>query len=325
MYEKIIVPLDGSELATVALPYAEELSSSMGCNITLIYVGVPTDHHSDHIYRSYISQMAQNTKEFAKKYVKKLENYPTINVESKFLFGDPAEEIINYAEKIDAHLIIMATHGQSGLKRWAMGSTANKVIRASRQPVWLIRGKRDNSDMREKGILGKALVPLDGSKESEAVIPFIVELASKLKAEIVLLHVLSLGHHAMAICGEGYEYFYFNEQQLASDKTTANRYLEKVVTQLKQRGVSAKSQVKFGNVAEEIIQVAADMQADVIAMSTHGRSGIGRWIFGSVAEKILYEGNTPLLLVRSSGANIEFSNQYQDGSKKRLPLSLSVF
>ena len=75
----------------------------------------------------------------------------------------------------------MSTHGQSGIKRWAMGSVADKVVRATKRPVALIRAKGARTDLREKGILNKALVPLDGSKESEAVIPFIGELASRLK------------------------------------------------------------------------------------------------------------------------------------------------
>lgn len=81
----------------------------------------------------------------------------------------------------------------------------------------------------------------------------------------------------------------------------AKDYLDRVGTRLNQTGVITKTEVRVGNAAEEIIKLAARIQSDMVAMSTHGRSGVGRWIFGSIAERVLHEGNTPLLLVRISG------------------------
>jgi len=160
--------------------------------------------------------------------------------------------------------------------------------------VALIRAKGARPDVRGKDTLDKALVPLDGSKESEAVIPYIEELASKLEVEVTLLHILAP------------HYYIYSETQLKqmeSLRTSAKGYIERVAAQLKQKGIAATAEfreVTQGAEAEEIIKLADETQADVVAMSTHGRSGIGRWVLGSVADRVLHEGNTPLLLVRPS-------------------------
>lgn len=302
MYEKILVPLDGSALAEVALPYAEELAGRLGSEVTLAYVSESAEDQYQHMHQFYIQKIVETTKQGAERYLEKPQGR-TIKVKSAILFGNPAEKIVDYADKEDVGLIVMATHGQSGIRRWALGSVADKVVRATQRPVVLIRAKGSRPDVREKGILNRALVPLDGSKEGEVIIPYIKELASKLRAEVILLQVIAIGYQA--ITAEGYEYVMFSEQQMASDKAFAKGYLDKVGARLRRKGVAAKSEVRFGNAAEEIINLAGKIHADVVAMSTHGRSGVGRWVFGSVSERVLHEGGTPLLLVRAPGATIK--------------------
>jgi len=212
------------------------------------------------------------------------------------LAGNPAERIVEYATEEDVGLIIMATHGRSGISRWALGSVANKVIRATDKPVALIRSKGVRPDVRKKGILKKVLVPLDGSKESEAVIPHIEELASKLETEIFLLQVVPRIYQTIAC--DGYDAIIPTESDIESNRVLASNYLEKVAAKLQRKNVTVKSKVEIGIVSEEIIRLAEEMSVDMVAMSTHGRSGIGRWVFGSIADRVLHYGNTPLLLVR---------------------------
>ncbi|MFC1957623.1 universal stress protein [Chloroflexota bacterium] len=315
MYEKILVPLDGSDLAEVALPYVEELAGRLGSEITLLYVGESPESSYQRTYQFYIEKTAETTKEGAERYIEKTKG-KAIKVKPRILVGNPAEEIVEYASREDIGLIVLATHGRSGINRWSLGSVADKVVRATDRPVVLIRAKGAQPDMREKGILNKALVPLDGSEEAEAVIPYIEELASKLKAEVILLQVMSTNYQAIA--EEEYGYVIYTDKQIESDKAFAKDYLEKVSARLKQKGVAVKSEVRFGVAAEEIIKLADEIYADVVAMSTHGRSGVGRWFFSSVADRILHEGHSPLLLVRSSGVSMEYSSQHQEGSKEHL-------
>jgi nucleotide-binding universal stress UspA family protein len=298
MYERILVPLDGSGLAEVALPYAEELAGRLGSGVALIHVSESADVSQDYIHQFYLQKIGEATKEGAERTLGK-SVAKAIKVEAAVLVGHPGEEIVDYADKEDISLIVMATHGRSGIRRWALGSVADKVVRSTKRPVLLIRAKGARPDVREKGTVNKVLVPLDGSEESEAVIPYIEELASKLEAEVVLLHILAPDY-----------VIYPAERvwQRESLRAPAKDYVDKVAAQLKRKGIAAKTElaeVMASTVAEGIIKVADEIAADVVAMSTHGRSGVGRWVFGSVADRVLRGGNTPILLVRPPGANTE--------------------
>ena len=305
MYEKILIPLDGSALAEVALPYAEELAGRLDSEVTLVYVSELTKDPYQHIHQFYLDKMVETTNQGAERYPKKSERRAT-SVKSVILVGNPAEEIVDYADKADIGLIVMATHGQSGIKRWFLGSVADKVVRATKRPVALIRAKGARSDVREKGILRKTLVPLDGSTEGEAVIHYVKELASRLNVNVILLQVTAMGYQTANVQGY-YDYVSLSEQQMESAKTYARGYLNKVGDLLRQKGITVDIEVrttvdiKSFNTAEEIINFADKIHADMVAMSTHGRSGIGRWVFGNVAERVLHEGTTPLFLVRAPG------------------------
>lgn len=305
MYEKIMVPLDGSELAEVALPYAAELAIQLGSEITLIYVSELGKDPQEEMDQSYLQKIVESIKERAASYSGQPATTQIIKVKSVILSGHPAEKIVEYADSENISFIIMSTHGRSGIQRWALGSVADKVMRASTKPVVLIRSKDSRSDIRVEGLLRKVVVPLDGSKEAEAVIPYIEELASKLKLGVILVQVLDRGYNTL----EGY--FPLSDQQMESDKAIATTYLNTMGARLKEKGIAVSTEEKlnidiiYGNPAEEIIKLANEKQVDFIAMTTHGRSGVGRQVFGSVAERILREGNTPLMLVKAPGAKVE--------------------
>ena len=303
MYHRILVPLDTSELAEVALPYAEQMAGRLGSEITLMSVSHSAGEKEQRVFRSYIQETVAVTKERANRYLEK----PTgqdVKVESAILVGNPAEEIVDYAERENIDVIVMATHGRSGIGRWALGSVADKVLRATERPVVLIRAKGARPDLLEKGVFKRALVPLDGSKESEAVIPYIEELASMLGAEVTLLQVLAIVYHVY-ISGDAPAQVPYTEEEMKPLKASAESYLEKVGSGLKGKGVTTKCQVRVGAAGHEIIKLADEIGADIVAMSTHGRSGVGRLVFGSVAEKVVRTGNTPVLLVRTPGASVE--------------------
>jgi nucleotide-binding universal stress UspA family protein len=292
MYEKILIPLDGSELAEVALPYVAELAGRLGSEIILIYVSDSGETAHNRISNFYIQRIADDTRRAVKKYVKKPGEKET-KVSSEILAGYPAEEIVDYADKADVSLIVMATHGRSGVRRWPLGSVTDKVVRSTKRPIAIIRAKGAHPAVREKGMFNRALVPLDGSKQGEAVIPYIEGLASKLKTEVIVLQVLSPDWFIDSAD---------QAKQVESLRTSSKDYVNKVASQLNQKGLAARAEVrevKMDTVAEEIIKGADEVNADIIAMSTHGRSGLSRWTFGSVADRVLQGGNTPLLLVRA--------------------------
>ena len=296
MYERILVPLDGSDLAETALPYSEELAGTLGSDIRIIHVSEAYDDKSDHMHQLYMDNMIEAIRSGAQKYTE-ASGRKEVNVGSVQLYGHAAEQIVDYADREKNSLIVMATHGQSGIRRWLLGSVATKVVMAAKQPVMLVRAQEATRKVNDKRKLRKVLVPLDGSKESEAIIPHIRELVSKLKAEVVLLQVIAPAHFGYSFSEEA-AFVSPNPQQMETIMTKYKSYLETVGVILRDRGIKTEWGVAFGIPAEAIISTADSVQADLVAMSTHGLSGIGRWALGSTANKVLHAGSTPVLLVR---------------------------
>ena len=147
----------------------------------------------------------------------------------------------------------------------------------------------------------RILVPLDGSKLAEAVLPYIEELVSKvtpgLKVEVTLFQVLSPTYYVIA--GEASAPVPYTEVEIEQIKKKTMDYLDKASEGLRSKGTIVECKVGVGKAAEEIIKAADEINADLVAMSTHGRSGLSRWAFGSVTAKVLRGGNMPVLMVRA--------------------------
>jgi nucleotide-binding universal stress UspA family protein len=278
MYTKVVVPLDGSPLAEVALPYAEEIAAKMGSNMVLLSVLGSEENDEVQYYQKYSKKVVDMTTQHVKKYLEP-SGECRISINSATRVGNPAEGILDFAEKGYPSLLVMATHGRSGVSRWSVGSIADKVVRAvAKQPLLLIRAKGCHPDVRARRILKKAVVPLDGSMESEAVMPFIIDIARNLGMELTLLQVISKAGASFA---------------------AAETYLHDWCRRLGDEGVHAGYQIRTGSPADEIIDFADEIMTDLVAMSTRGKSNLNFWALGSVAQKVLLGGNSPLLLIRA--------------------------
>ena len=148
----------------------------------------------------------------------------------------------------------------------------------------------------------KILIPLDGSKIGEAALPYVEDLVSKLspsvKVELTLLQVVSVLTHYVG-AGEVMAPISYTEKEMEQIQQEARAYLNKVAEGISSEKVSVEVRVGTGNAAKEIIKVADEINVDLIAMSTHGRSGISRWAFGSVTDRVLRGGHKPVLVVRA--------------------------
>jgi nucleotide-binding universal stress UspA family protein len=296
MYNRILVPLDGSQLAEVVLWYAARLAGRLQASLTLAYVSSPSELLSRNMYECYLQETVSKVKAQAEKMAQETNKAGDINVDYIILKGDPAEEIVAYADKKRYDLIILATRGKSGIRRWALGNVALKVVSATRKQVLLVRAKGGQPDV-SKAALTKILVPLDGSPESESILKPITYLASELGASLTLLHMMTQQLNMYP----NRETFRVIEKERKLNKA----YIDKLGKRLTAQGLRVETEYKEGahdEVATEIIKLAEEGAFSMVAMATHGRSGIGRWIFGSNAQKVLYEGSTPLLLVRPAKA-----------------------
>jgi nucleotide-binding universal stress UspA family protein len=148
----------------------------------------------------------------------------------------------------------------------------------------------------------RILVPLDGSKVGEAALPVLNQLISKLaagtKIEITLIGVITLLRHWVVV-GEASAPVSYTEEELKVIKEKVADNLAMVAEQIKRPDVTIKTVVSAGNAAEEILKAAEGIKADLIAMSTHGRSGLRRLAFGSVTDKVLHGARVPVLMVRA--------------------------
>ncbi|MFC2034298.1 universal stress protein [Chloroflexota bacterium] len=291
MYQRILVPLDGSSAAQLILPYIGEIASKFDAEVTLVSVSRVGAVDMDHLYRSYLEPITELVQSQLKEYGAK----DTSKVHSDVLLGKPAEEILRYADESDSELIAMASRGSSGRGPWLLGNIAAKVLRATKRPVLLIRRLADREALKQKRLIRRILVPLDGSKTGEAAIPYTLALSKALGAEVVLLHVIepvitALEAHEVSM---PYPLPIIDDSQKAS----ANNYLDSISKQLDKDVAKVSTAIASGAAAEQIIDYTETNDIDVIAMSTHGRSGIGRWVFGSITDKVLHSGDSTLLVV----------------------------
>ena len=294
MFKKILVPLDGSELSELALPYAEELARALDSEVTLIFVCEKPNCLYRNEHQAYVDRTAKLIKEHIE------EQRPETGVKPLVLEGHSAAEISDYTTQNDISLIVMATHGRSGIISWAMGSVADKILHGVNIPVFLVRARIPPLESTKQGqVLKRILVPLDGSEAGEAALPYIRELAKKLKLKVDLLQVIEPGQHVHTI--GGLDYVLFPEQEVENLKAHARQYLADVSKQFTGTRAIVRSGLKLGDPTTEIIKATDKTDICLVAMSTHGHTGITRWTFGGITNKVLHGGKTPVLLVRPTG------------------------
>lgn len=295
MYQKILVPLDGSSEAETALPYAVEIAARLGSEICLVSVSESTVLDIDNLYYSYLERVSETMKSWIREYGTK----ESPRVKSDVLLGEPAAKILSYADESNIGLIIMASRGASGRGPQLLGSITARVLRATRKPVLLLRTPASEDAITQKNLVKRILLPLDGSKLGESAVSDAEILARAFNAEIVFFQA----GETIAISG-GFDDGRFHpeptQQDLDRRKAFGLAYLEGVREPLKDSGLKTSSVLVLGPAADLIIDYTEENSIDLIAMSTHGRSGIGRWVFGSVTGKVLRAGDTPLLVVRAT-------------------------
>ncbi|MBI4308289.1 MAG: universal stress protein [Chloroflexi bacterium] len=308
MFERVLVPLDGSTLAEQTLPYVEELTAALGSSVALLGVWERGSGQGLRVFQGYLERMAARMERSLK-----LRLAPQAQVTALVEKGSPAEEILRFAEEQDIDLIAMATHGRSGVSRWVLGSVAEKVVRSSYVPVLLVPPFTEASALPPGDLLQQVLVPLDGSTLGEAALPLVETLATKLDMKVVLLEVIEAGKRVMEIDGRLVVGPY---QSMDVLRATVKDYLDRLQQGLQAKGVDTTMRVAEGDPAEVIVDVAVESRTSLIVMSTHGRTGVARWAYGSVADKVLHASPVPVMLMRPS--QLALSRVYLQGQPARI-------
>jgi nucleotide-binding universal stress UspA family protein len=300
MFTKLLIPLDGSKTAERALPYARYLAEEKNVLIELLAV-VDVANMATHMTAEralHLDTMVEDAVRASEKYLEAIAvTLSAAKIKTVVDTGRPEEVIIEKAAAEQNTLITMATHGRSGMNRWLLGSVAEKVLRGATDPVLLIRA-REVTRTEDEPTLKSLIVPLDGSDLAERVLPTAIELAKPRDLEIVLIRTYNIPTTAY-VGVEGYALPI--DDLLKGIRDEACAYLENKVADVKKLGVARVSfAAKEGLPADEIISFAKNLPGGLIAMSTHGRSGVRRWVLGSVTETVVRHSENPVLVIRAS-------------------------
>ena len=306
MYKKMLVVLDGSELAEIVFPYAKELAGRLDIDVILLHVYSQAMRGSMPMYKTYIESTAKNIGMQAQQIQQSLSTSKSakpVEVRGELVMGYHADEIIRFAEENAVNLIMMASHGRSGAQRWSIGSVADKILRAAGVPVWLVHADAEKAVSYDQWHSRTLLVPLSGSDVSAIVIPHAIALAKQKGAsmDVVLMQVveppITPSYYSPELTGMPLNWGQFVEQEIARSKKATQEYLTDVEKQFREVGINVSSLVLTGKPAEEIVTYAGKNPFTVVIMATHGRTGLSRLVYGSVAQSVLYGITNPMVLI----------------------------
>ncbi len=286
MFEEITVALDGSSEAEIVLPYVIAIGMAFNSRFTLV---TAVENASD----DNSSDMLDYLKKIAEKLKQRVMGKAVLNISTELITGKPSDAVLKFAAEKKADMVIIAGHGASGSHSRLLGNIAMKILSASNRPVLLIRAER-TQERKPEEMIKRILVPLDGSGMSEASLKIVEPVASGLHAEIVLFQAVEPVRYV-----PGFETMVPNVVLPSDDeiKNAAVQYLKGIEEPLAQKGIKTSSNIITAAPAEAIVDYADSGEIDLIAMTTHGFSGLKRWVFGSVTEKILQAGDKPVLLI----------------------------
>jgi nucleotide-binding universal stress UspA family protein len=285
---KILIALDGSKGSESVLPYVETLLRNIDANVTVATVTAEGTPRQEKGAQAYLSQVAAR---LARK---------GAFVDTKVLRGRPAAELVRLAAEEAYDLLALCSRGKKGLKRMVLGSVAEEVLRHTSVPVLVVHPREEGAP---DVAIRKIAVPLDGSHRSAAVLPPLTEFARALGAKVEFVSVVSPTKRE-TLPVETVAHNIFQEQRM-----------------LQEKGLSVELSILYGDPAQEILAFARGRQADLVAIATHGRSGLKRTFYGSVAEKILRNGTLPLLVVRNEAVVREHPVHAQGGKARRRALA----
>jgi nucleotide-binding universal stress UspA family protein len=283
MIGTIVIPLDGSALAEQALVYGSGIAERSGAPLLLLRIAsVGADD----------SEMAE-----CRDYLRKVGHDLPGRIQMEVLRGHAAEKIVEASNEVVDPIIVMSTHGRGGLQRWMTGSVADKVVRTADCPVLLVRSGMELPSQLE---LHSILVPVDGSEYSEFAVEYAAGLAQAFGSRIHLVRVVDTPsayamlsrHMETAVTGD------ILDEIIESMTREATEYVEQTAARLSERGLRIKTQILEGYPGEQLIEYERRGFFQLVVMATSGRSGVSRIVFGSVAERVLKMGRSPVMMIR---------------------------
>lgn len=299
----VIVPLDGSGFAEQALPAAIDIAARTGSTLNVVtvhdagtvgagpyaapFLGDEFDAATRTAMREYVEQTASRL----------AASGAGIPADATVLVGQPGTAIARHAEASAPALIVMTTHGRRGPNRWWLGSVATDLARRAHVPLLTIRTAEEGDAHRIRGEFRRIVIALDGTPAAETAIATTLEIAGRENVEFILLRVVPQLHRFQRIAQFAEEY----EREIAEASARAERYLEEVASRNVFAGATVLRNVRVHeHEATAIVEFAEQIGADLIAAGAHSRSGVERFLLGSVADRVLRTASVPVLLTRTA-------------------------
>lgn len=314
MFENILVPLDGSELAECVLPHVAALTEAFDAQVTLLRVlehvsengSTPIDPLEWHIVQAEAEAYVENVAE-------RLQQVG-IKPQIKLLEGSAAERIVEYAQNNDIDLVVLSSHGRTGLSRWNVSSVVQKVIHNVRRSVMIVRAYQVNPIQLGALHYERLLLPLDCSQRAECILPAATLLARHHKAKLIMAHVVRRPDmpQRMPLSDDDRHII----QELVDRKRKgAAQYLDEIASR-KDLEVETRLVVS-SDVAVALQEIATQEKVDMVMLCAHGMSGDGRRTYGSIALGFITYGSTPLLIHQDIPAEQLEPTEAERASKER--------
>ncbi len=298
----VLVPLDGSPFAEQALPWAIAVARKSRARLRLAMVHQlpsppPVDEATLRLYTKVELGLRRSQRDYVHRIAARIKGDDGVQTATAMLEGTPAPALAKYVTEIGVDLVVMTTHGRGGLERAWLGSVADQLVRTLEIPVLLIRpAEGGTSTIGAK----RLLVPLDGSRKSESILPAAMTLATVTGADIALLQAVA-PVSLMTDPPTSYP-LGIDEEITKLERQQAQDYLDSLTDQLRAAGFRASGTAVLGGTAFDTIRAVADEPGTgIIALTTHGRGGVRRMVLGSIADKLVRSGNVPVLVTRPRG------------------------
>jgi nucleotide-binding universal stress UspA family protein len=317
MLHTLAVPLDGSELAERALPYAIKLASARGGRLVLVRIALGPLPSGANWEQQQLDAVTE-----AQGYLAGISERmtPRVPTETCVAYGHAANGILDVVREIGADGIVIATHGRTGLAHLVYGSVTETILKHSGVPVLVVHARAGEAPATpvDPGS-ARIIVPLDGSSLAEEALPVALEMLG-IAGELVLVSVVSPPDKVL-IDEAGHVRAYLDQQEEAATRE-AHDYLRETAARLQkaQPGLHVACDVRIGEPAPGIVLATLDRGGDLVVMATHGRTGLGRALVGSVAGDVLRTGTTPVVMVRSTTSASADSTQPE---RPAVPVSAS--
>jgi len=303
VYSHIVVPVDGSNLSESALPWAYALAKAFESRIILVEALAPGEATAGHWKeteaktRGAMAEARRKEQAYLTMLEQRLHGVQTAH---SLKSGRPERVIVAEAKRHgDSTLIAMSTHGRTGIGRWLVGSVTTKVIHGAPSSMLIVRPEQQDNHKQLEARLRHVILPLDGSPLSEAATPTALELAVKLNLPITLVRVVPTAQFTAAGGWAG-TYAGGYAQVLEAVESETKEYLAAKVSDLKGRGISqVDSKMFLGDPAGHIVDLGRESEGNLIVMSSRGRTGLGRAVLGSVADRVVSSSGAPVLLVKT--------------------------